>query len=152
MKTTIQAAQTDQAQCLSDLAKRSKAHWGYSAAFMRTVAAELTYTADSISKHPTQVLMQGDQVLGFYQLQAATEDGVELEALFVDPNHLRSGFGAQLFQHAVAVARNLGYTKLIIQSDPQAAPFYASQGCVQVGYLASLSIPNRPLPLFHLSL
>ncbi|WP_223788356.1 GNAT family N-acetyltransferase [Marinicella meishanensis] len=152
MAGLIRPAQPAQAPVLSDLAQRSKAHWGYPADFMQAVVAELTYSPESIRRHPTQVLMDGEQVLGFYQLQATSAEAVELEALFVDPQHLRQGLGGKLFRHAVLWAQSQGFQEMTIQSDPHAAAFYAIQGCTQVGEMASLSIPGRQLPLFRLSL
>lgn len=148
----IRSAGPDQATILTELAQRAKAHWGYSNEFMQAVKKELTYTAESMVAHPTQVLTHQGRVLGFYQLQEVAVKAVELEALFVDPDHLRQGWGAQLFHHAVVLSRGLGYEMMVIQSDPQAAAFYASMGCVQVGEAESLSIPGRWLPMFQLRL
>jgi hypothetical protein len=47
---------------------------------------------------------------------------------------------------AAGVARNMGATRLFIEADPDAAPFYRRMGAVDVGLAPSGSIPGRILP------
>ena len=73
---------------------------------------------------------------------------VELEALFVEPEQIGSGIGAQMFEHATKHAKQLGYEKLLIQSDPNAEGFYLKMRCEKIGEKPSQSIQGRSLPLF----
>ncbi|TDR23854.1 GNAT family N-acetyltransferase [Marinicella litoralis] len=147
MSVIITQAQAHDAAAIGALAVRSKAHWGYDEAFMQQVKAELTYQANDIQQHPTFIASKGSNLLGFYQLIAIDSSTAELDALFVDPDFIGQGVGAQLFSHAVTKARAKHHLFLKIQSDPYAADFYRKQGCLQVGTLESLSIPGRLLPL-----
>ncbi len=137
---------------ISKLAIRSKAHWGYSAQFMEDVKEELTYHNDDISSNPTFMAQEQTQLVGFYQLVKIDEECIELEALFVDPTTIRKGVGKKLFEHAVKQARQLGFQSMSIQSDPYAESFYLKQGCIKVGEKPSLSIPGRFLPLMAYNL
>ncbi len=145
-------APASSAATISALAVRSKAHWGYSDDFIQAVTAELSYSETELLKHLTYLAQIEQQTVGFYQLVALHSSEVELEALFVEPDHIGTGIGRALFEHAVAQARRAGYQRMHIQSDPYAADFYTQQGCVQVGAKASLSIPGRMLPLMHYDL
>jgi N-acetylglutamate synthase-like GNAT family acetyltransferase len=148
----ITEAKPQDAAIISDIAMRSKAHWGYDDQFMSQVRDELTYSAENVTQHPTFIATKKANIIGFYQLQAVDAGEVELEALFVEPTFMGSGVGARLFCHAVEKAGALGFKTLSIQSDPAAEGFYTKQGCVKVGTKASLSIAGRQLPLLEFSL
>ena len=147
MPVNILPAAAHDAQVISDLAMRSKAHWGYDEKFMSQVKQELTYQADEINHHPTYLAKLGESIIGFYQLRQVSQSVVELEALFVEPTLIGQGVGGQLFSHAVKQASQLGYQQISIQADPFAQAFYLRQGCITVGTKRSLSITGRQLPL-----
>lgn len=81
-------ALADEAEFLSDLALRSKAHWGYSAAFLDACRAESSYAPRQIEDDSFDfvIAMAGDAVAGFYALRQLTGGEFELEALFVEPD------------------------------------------------------------------
>lgn len=139
---------------LSELAMRSKAHWGYSPSFMEACREELTYSGTQLgdADHTFAVAERAGQLAGFYALGKVSAAEVELEALFVEPAHIGSGVGRALMGHAVAEAARRGADTLVIQGDPNAAAFYKAAGCVRVGARESASIPGRMLPLYSLRL
>jgi GNAT superfamily N-acetyltransferase len=152
------AADADQ---LTDLALRSKAHWGYSAEFMAACRQELTVTAAYLDGHPTWVVEEPDgeppaaggaKIVGFFALAPLGEYEVELDLLYVDPAAIGRGLGSRLFAHARDLARERGFRVMEIQSDPNAEGFYRRVGAVTVGSKPSLSIPGRELPLMRLIL
>lgn len=147
MTMRIIPAQCNHASLISELALRSKAHWGYTAEFMAAVCAELTYSEASIRQHVTRLAWQENRLLGFYQLIEINATDIELEALFIEPELIGCGVGAKLFAHAVATAQAHKYHTISIQSDPYAAGFYSKQGCIKIGEKPSLSLPGRMLPL-----
>ncbi len=151
---SIRKALPHENEQLSALAIRSKAHWGYSEEFLRDCIDELSYTSEQIlnSDNWFYVVCLQDQLQAFYQLVKIKEDVLELEALFVDPAFVGQGLGKVLFEHAVQLATRMGYSKIDIQSDPNATEFYFKMGCVQVGELESQSIPGRFLPLMSFDL
>ncbi len=145
-KILLREAKPQDAAIISDLARRSKAHWGYDEAFMKQVEAELTYSAEDIQLHPTFIATDGHSLVGFYQLIHVDEKTVELDALFIEPSHIGQGMGHQLFGHAVDQALQMGYQTMSLQSEPYATGFYLKKGCVKIGEKPSLSIPGRVLP------
>jgi GNAT superfamily N-acetyltransferase len=142
---TIRAARGDDAGPLSALALRSKGHWGYSAEFLEACRAELTYSeADCLSGD--LYVAESDSVLaGFFLLRGGAPDG-ELQAIFVDPPWIGQGLGGVLIDHALELARSRGITRVSVDSDPGAEPFYLHHGARRVGEVASGSIPGRVLP------
>ena len=147
----IRPADPEEARVISALAVRSKAHWGYSPQQMSVFARELDISPTDVATHRAHVLEEDGQIVGFYTLAPRADGEVELEHLFVEPSGLRRGSGAALFRHACAVAREAGFRRLVIQSDPNAAGFYLSVGADLERYIPS-SVPGRELPLFGFDL
>ena len=148
----IRQALPDEAEHLSGLAFRSKSYWGYSDQFMKACLEELTVDECYIENNPTFVIEAGGNTRGFYALEHISTTEVELSFLFVDPAFIGKGYGRKLIMHAQEEARHLGYSRMIIQGDPNAERFYRSAGCLLVGTRKSASIPNRELPIFHIDL
>jgi GNAT superfamily N-acetyltransferase len=150
--TFIRKAAQHEVDTLSALAFRSKAHWGYSSAFMEACRAELTYGRNHLKTRHVYVLELTGQILGFYALKQHSGDRVELEALFVEPSWIGQGVGRRLIDHAKALARQLGAGVMIIESDPNAVAFYIRAGARQTGHQPSGSIAGRVLPTFEIDL
>ena len=141
----IRRATERDAAGLTGLALRSKAVWGYGAAFMAACRAELTITADGIAARPTWVLEEQGAILGFYQLRTAG-DVAEVAQFFIAPRRLRGGLGRRLWAHLEAQAGAVGCEHLEVDSDPHAEGFYRAMGMIRCGNAPSGSIPGRTLP------
>lgn len=150
--SAIRPARPDEAEALTELAIRSKGHWGYDAAFLAACRAELTFSPDDLIDAPTFVADGPDGPAGFYRLLVRDDGQAELDDLFVDPACIGHGVGKRLWQHAVAQAAALGCTEMTIQSDPFAEGFYRAMGAERVGELESGSVPGRMLPLLRYGL
>lgn len=146
---SIRPALPGEAETLTELAIRSKGHWGYDAAFLAACRAELTFSADDLTCTPAYVCDDPDGLAGFYRLLVRDDGVAELDDLFVDPAAIGRGVGKRLWQHAVAQAAVLGCTEIIVQSDPLAEGFYRAMGAKRVGELGSGSVPGRMLPLLR---
>lgn len=143
---------------LSDLALRSKAHWGYDDAFLAACRRELTVSRDRIERDVVAVLEKDGIARGFYLLRAEGGSATgachqaELEFFYLDPASIGEGNGRRLWLHAVTMAQEHGYRRIIIHSDPHAEGFYLAMGARRVGEVASGSIEGRSLPLMRLDL
>ncbi len=144
----IRPAQTSEAQFLTALCVRSKAHWGYDDAFMRLSRASLTVSDADIASGRTLVAADDDRIVGV----ARVEPDGELGMMFVDPPAMGRGAGGALFAAAIAVARRLGARSMPILADPNAAPFYERMGARFVSHAPSDAIPGRTLPLYEYDL
>jgi len=152
MAANIRRASLSEAELLTELALRSKGHWGYDAEFLRDCRIDLTLTTEFIASSTVFVLEEQGSIAGFYSLSAEGPEEVELLHLFVEPWGIGRGFGKLLFGHAVETARGLGFHRLLIGSDPFALKFYEAMGARRVGEVASIVRPGRMLPLLHYSL
>jgi GNAT superfamily N-acetyltransferase len=150
----IRGAVPSEAAALTELARRSKAYWGYSAKFMRSCEEELTYLPGQIDNGDVSFFVgEADgRVGGFYGIRQTSPLEYELEALFVEPRLIGQGLGRALVDHAKGTVRSMGGECLLIQGDPHAEGFYRAVGGERVGMRESTSIPRRYLPLFRILL
>ena len=64
----------------------------------------------------------------------------------LEPARLGEGTGKMLYVWACRFAQGLGARELVIEADPDAAPFYRHMGAEPAGEAESGSIPGRFLP------
>ncbi len=152
--TSLRPAAPLDCQTLTELALRSKAHWGYSDEFMRACAQELEVTPDALSEAESIVVActNNNQIAGYYSLIRESDTICELDAMFVDPGLIGQGIGKLLMQDAKVLARERGFSSMVIQSDPFAVGFYQANGAYQTGTKPSDSIGGRELPLLEIAL
>ncbi|GBQ82148.1 acetyltransferase [Gluconacetobacter johannae DSM 13595] len=150
-EVSLRPALVQEAESLTGLCLRSKAVWGYDAAFLDACRSELEISPDDILSSLVYVAENDGSVVGVARL---TVDGetAELEKLFVDPAFLNLGVGRGLFAWAVAAARTHGARTMHIESDPGAAAFYRRMGAQDAGKVASGSIPGRFIPCLKVDL
>ena len=151
MPLTIRAPTIDELFDLSDLCFRSKAVWGYDVEFMDACRAELSFEPRDLELTPIAVAEHYGKPIGVAQVKVV-DDEADLLKLFVEPSALRSGTGKALLVWATDVAKKLGATRLIIEADPDAAPFYRRMGAYDVGQAPSGSVPGRMLPKLAMNL
>ena len=150
-KPTIRQASPDEAQLLTTLTLQSKAYWGYDAEFMATAVAELTITPEYIAQYAVFILQAGDDILGYCSL-VDHGDELLLDNLFIAPEYIGKGYGSLLWHHTVDQARLKGYQAILLDADPNAAPFYEKLGAVQFSEVPSNIQPGRTLPRMRFSL
>jgi uncharacterized protein (DUF952 family)/GNAT superfamily N-acetyltransferase len=136
---------------ITDIAMRSKAHWGYDVAFMDACRPILTVHRDAILAGNAWVAEHDERLVGMYTL-APQADAIELDMLFVAPEEIGKGIGGALFKHAVAQVRSRGARRLVTEADPNAADFYRTMGMRQYGERESTIQAGRMLPLMEMSL
>lgn len=149
----LRPARQEDARMLTELAMRSKAHWGYDAAFMKACEAELTITPERIVQEEVTVAVSGDAGIGMVSLAKTQTPGLlELEDMFVEPAAIGSGIGACLMDHAKERARESGATRVEVDADPNAQGFYERCGYRLIGTSPSASIEGRKLPRLAIDL
>jgi GNAT superfamily N-acetyltransferase len=148
----VRPAHAGEGTSLTALCVRSKAHWGYDAAFMKKSAAALLVSeADIVLGRVVVAFDAAGRTIG---VAAVVPEGetADLDVLFVDPPAIGSGAGRALFEAAAALARSLGALRMTILADPNAAPFYERMGARFVRNAPSDAIPGRTLPLYEYDL
>ena len=95
----------------------------------------------------TVVATADHEVVGFATITAAS-GYVELDALFVDPDHWRSGHATRLIDAVVDTARRTGVRRIEVSANEHARAFYEGVGFEQVGMVDTL---DQPVPRMHLA-
>lgn len=149
MSISLRPPRLDDLPVLSALCMRSKAYWGYDDAFMAACREELTLSPQDLD-HFAAVMAEIDGRPAGVALVGWDGPDAEIEKFFVDPAFMGRGVGRALFDWCTSTARAMHAPRLLIEADPQAAPFYEHMGAKAIGQVPSASIPGRSLP--HLAL
>ncbi len=141
----IREAKPHEHEQVSALAVRSKGFWGYPPDFLEACRAELTYDSAECGSGRMWVAVEDGAIVGFSLLRGVPPEG-ELAALFIDPAAIGTGCGRALLLHTLRTATALGFTRLVLDADPGAEPFYLKFGAERVGLSPSGSVPGRDRP------
>lgn len=130
---------------LHRLCMRSKAYWGYDAAFMALCAPVLCLSPHAVAAGLAVVAEKEGVALGVGQVRV---DGPEadLDLMFVAPEAMGLGIGRRLFRALCERARAAGARRLDFLADPGARPFYERMGALYLGDAPSDAIPGRSIP------
>ncbi|MFK0218221.1 GNAT family N-acetyltransferase [Streptomyces vinaceus] len=127
----LRAARPGEAEELTALVLRSKAHWGYDAGFLAACAPELRIAAGEVA--PRRIVVAEGAADGRVLGLASLEGGppvARLGLLFVEPEAIGRGVGRRLYRDALRRAAALGFRRLLIDADPHAAGFYRAMGAL----------------------
>jgi GNAT superfamily N-acetyltransferase len=148
----VRPARRGEAASLTALCLRSKAHWGYDAAFMRLCVPALTVREEDIAAGRVLVAAEGEGTPLALVSVLGEGETVDLQEMFVDPPAIGRGLGRTMFDAAAALARELGARRLTILADINAAPFYERMGARFLRNAPSDAIPGRTLPFYEYDL
>jgi N-acetylglutamate synthase-like GNAT family acetyltransferase len=150
MRVVIRRAAPEEGSLLKGITVRSRAQWGYDATRFRRWVERLeseqqlpdveSYVAE-IDGHP----------VGWAALKQPVDALCVLEELWVEPDWMGGGVGAQLFRHSVERARELGSSRLEWVAEPGAVGFYEKMGGRSVRDEVSGSFGHR-MPVMSLDL
>lgn len=142
----IRRALPEEAQALTELIMRSKAHWGYSQELLDLWRPELTIRSETIARDPVYCAEVDGTVAGVMHLRKLDATEALLDDLFIEPAFMGIGVGANLWLHAVTLARDYGAQTLVLDADRNARPFYEHMGATVVGWSESPGAPEWSLP------
>ncbi|WKV70284.1 GNAT family N-acetyltransferase [Streptomyces sp. PCS3-D2] len=140
----VRAARAAEAEALTALVMRSKAHWGYDRGILAACAPELRIRPDEVDARRI-VVAEDPQgaVLGLASLEGAAPLA-RLGLLFVEPSAIGRGVGRLLYRDVLRRAVDLGVRRLVIDSDPHAAGFYRAMGAVAVAAGSAPAATGQP--------
>lgn len=141
---THRSAASFEAPDLSQLARRSKAYWGYGSEQLDVWEQDGSFSIPPEACATGLVGVAEDEAgpVGFYRLSGHAPTG-KLSDLWVAPEAIGTGLGKELAYRAMERARDLGFTALSINSEPNAEGFYAHLGATRVGELPA-PLPGEP--------
>lgn len=128
----MRAGRAEETGLLIELALRSKAHWGYDPWVVAAYREELRTKVEESGLQRVAVAERDGVVVGLVTLEGEPPGG-ELGMLFVEPAAIGTGVGRLLYRHALGEAGRLGFTRVLIASDPHAEGFYLAMGAERAG-------------------
>ena len=156
MPFVIGRAGPEMASVLTTIAYEAKASWGYPREWLDSWRNVLTLGPEYISSRSVLVAMStdaGDEqcIVGLVALEEQA-DYFSLEHVWVRPAAQGRGVGRELVEHALREAWSVAPGRAVrVESDPNAAGFYARLGATHVGFVPA-PVPGdseRTLPLFE---
>lgn len=147
----IRAAVPEEADELTRIALRSKAHWGYSSTLIDLWADDLRVTPDACDGISVWVIEVDGEVGGFGEIVIEGASAA-LDDLWIAPGHIGTGLGKLLFDHLAKMARSRGATTMRIEAEPNAVGFYQHMGAAITGEQPSAIVPGRILPIMEFKL
>lgn len=148
----IEKATQEDHQVLTEITKKSKAFWGYSAEQMTIWSDALTISEEYIETHFVYKLIQENQVIGYYSYYFENEKTIKLDNLFLLPEFIGKGIGNQLmtdFLHRIKEIPTI--EKVLLDADPNAEKFYQKFGFTTIGQLETAT-KKRFLPIMERNL
>lgn len=149
----IRRARVEDADALSDLAHRAKAHWGYPATWMREWDAQLTIIPGYLDLHDVWVAEEAEAIIGMCALEDRGNRW-NLEHVWVEPAAHGRGVGRALVMNALEHARRRHGGVVELLADPFATGFYERLGARHAGDVPA-PMPgahHRTLPKYEFSL
>jgi len=149
----IRSATGDDADALTDLAHRAKAHWGYPSSWMREWDPQLTIIPGYLEAHDVWLAERDGVIVGMCALE---DRGARwnLEHVWVEPSAHGGGIGRALVMEALAEARRRHPGVVELLADPYASGFYKRLGARHTGQVPA-PMPgarDRTLPKFEFDL
>lgn len=151
MLKIIKANPDDDDEILTEITKKSKAHWGYSDEQMEKWSQDLMISKDYIKKSEVYKLSLNDKIIAYYSYLNINENTVKLDNLFVVPEEMRKGYGKLLMNDCINKTKKEKTAKIILEADPNAEKFYEGFGFIKISHIET-SIKNRFLPVMELKL
>ena len=148
---TIEKANIDENEILSEITKKSKAFWGYSREQILKWDNNLTITKDYIKKYDVFKLEIDEKIIGYYSYIKKGNYYVKLDNLFILPEYIGKGFGKLLMNDFLDRIRKENTKKIILNSEPNAEKFYSKIGFQKIGEFET-SIKNRFMPIMELKI
>lgn len=148
---TVEKANITDHEILTEITKKSKAYWGYSAEQILQWDKNLTITQEYIKDNYVFKLLSEDLIIGYYSYFIEEKKNVKLDNLFVRPEYIGKGFGKYLIDDFLSRIREGKFEKVILDSEPNAEAFYSKLGFVKVGEFET-SIKDRFMPIMEMKL
>jgi GNAT superfamily N-acetyltransferase len=147
----ILKATLDNAEVLTEITKKSKAHWGYSNEQLEEWSQILTVTPEYIKANPVYKLVVDNFIAGYYSYINQSTNEVLLDNLFVLPSYIGRGYGKFLLTDFINRVKTEGIKKIVLEADPNAEMFYSNFGFVRTGEIVT-GVKDRYLPIMELNI
>jgi GNAT superfamily N-acetyltransferase len=140
---SIRSAAAAERRALEELQFRASVHSTRYADVLRAHPDAIEIPPWQFEHGLVRVAGDGAGVVGFAVLLPPLEGACELDAIFVEPDRMRTGIGRQLIDDAVARARGWGATRIEVVANPDAVDFYERVGFIGDEIVATRFGPGR---------
>ncbi|PZR19793.1 MAG: GNAT family N-acetyltransferase [Flavobacterium psychrophilum] len=148
---TIEKANSNDHEVLTDITKKSKAYWGYSANQIEAWSNLLTITETYIENKSVYKLVIDNEIAGYYAFFSEDDQTIKLDNLFILPKYIGKGFGKMLMNDLFLKAKTTAANRILLDAEPYAEKFYVKLGFVKIGKIET-SIRDRYLPVMELNI
>lgn len=148
---TIEIANIDDNELLTEISKLSKSYWGYSEEQILNWSDLLTISKEYLEKNNVFKLKHIDKTIGYYSYFYQTETTIILDNLFIIPEYIGKGFGKFLMHDFLNRVNDFKPKRILLDSEPNAERFYTKFGFAKISEMET-SIKNRFLPVMELKL
>lgn len=114
-------------ESLSELAIRSKRHWGYSKEAMELWNVNLTITEEFMNSHTIIKATLEDDIVGFFALEEI-QPTTRIAHYWVDTPFMRKGYGSAMFKYLKEFLKSKNVSKATVVLDPNGLAFFEKKG------------------------
>ena len=124
----FRTADINDLEVLNTISVKSKGYWGYPESWIQRWLDELTIDEEKFSEQHILVIENDSELFGFSSI-VENNDNYEILHLWILPEYICNGFGKRLLEKTIRsfVKKD---KEVIVEADPNAEPFYQSQGFV----------------------
>ncbi|MFV0305218.1 MAG: GNAT family N-acetyltransferase [Moheibacter sp.] len=112
---------------LSNVAIRSKRHWGYSKEAMELWNQNLTITEGFLKTHTVIKATLEDEIVGFFALEEI-KPTTRIAQYWVDTPYMRKGYGSAMFKYLKEFLNQHHVEKATVVLDPNGLAFFEKKG------------------------
>lgn len=141
-------ATVEDAEELSNVAIRSKRHWGYSKEAMDLWNQNLTITEEFINTHTVIKATLEDEIVGFFALEEI-KPVTRLAHYWLDTPYMRRGYGTAMYNFMVDYLKKQNVQKATIVMDPNGYPFFEKKGA-KILEKIELKVKNKYLYIIEI--
>ncbi|MEH0069672.1 GNAT family N-acetyltransferase [Pannonibacter sp. Pt2-lr] len=145
---SLRRARLSDAPEMTQILHRAKASWGYPAAVMDAFRAEQRISPATITSQLLIVAEREGRMAAFAGGEMR-QDHFYLGFLFVAPEHQGQGLGRLLLSAIEDLSRDQEIYRILLESDPHAAPFYRHLGYRTLSERPSTMAPDQPIPMME---
>jgi len=114
-------------QDLSDVAIRSKRHWGYSKEAMELWNQNLTMTEEFLDSHTVIKATLEDDIVGFFALEEI-QPTTRIAQYWIDTPYMRKGYGSVMYDYLRNYLKDRNVEKITLVMDPNGLAFFERKG------------------------
>jgi len=144
MTATIQKAKVIDIEILNTISIESKMHWNYPKEWIKKWVDDLTLTEKDFKDQHIFAIEKEDSIIGWCSIQE-NDTNYEVMNLWVKPDYIGAGYGKILLNETIKKVV-IKKKSIIVEADPNAEAFYASQGFVTFDKIESYP-KGRFLPI-----